>query len=112
MNYLSVSLAVTGLLAICGSAVAASDRMEDGQKAYESACASCHETGADGAPQTRQQEMWTDRSDLWDAVLSEHARKGYLQMPARGGSADTNDYDVNAAAEYMLTITHPELSHD
>jgi cytochrome c5 len=112
MNYLSVSLAVTGLMAICGSAIAASDRMKDGQKAYESACASCHETGTDGAPQTRQPEMWTDRSDLWDAVLSEHAQKGYLKMPPRGGSDDASNYDVNAAAEYMLTITHPGLSHD
>ena len=33
-------------------------------------------------------------------------------MPAKGGDEDASDYDVEAAAEYMLTITHPELLAD
>ena len=92
--------------------MAASDRLEDGRVAYEAACARCHETGVDNAPVTGNAKSWADRSNLWDAVLSEHAQKGYLRMPAKGGSVDTSEYDVDAAAEYMLTITHPDMPQD
>ena len=42
------------------------------------------------------------------ALLNE----GYLGMPAKGGNARLSEYDVDAAVEYMLTITHPELPRD
>jgi cytochrome c5 len=42
------------------------------------------------------------------AVLEEHAKDGYLAMPARGGEPGLCDLDVSAAAEYMLTLTHPD----
>ena len=112
MQTLSMSVAVISLLAASGSGMAASDRLEDGRVAYEAACAKCHETGVDDAPKTGNTQDWVGRSNLWDAVLSEHAQKGYLRMPAKGGSVDTSEYDVDAAAEYMLTITHPDMPHD
>jgi len=112
MKTVSTSVAVMSLLAASGLCMAASDRLEDGSKAYEAACASCHETGVDNAPVTGNTKDWAGRSNLWDAVLSEHAQKGYLRMPAKGGSVDTSEYDVDAAAEYMLTITHPDMPHD
>ena len=91
---------------------AGSERLEDGKKSYEAICASCHEAGADGAPVTGNREDWEDRSHLWEAVLFEHAEKGYIKMPARGASDYATDYDVQTAAEYMLTITHPDLPRD
>jgi cytochrome c5 len=112
MKTLSTSVAIISLLTASGLCMAASDRLEDGSKAYEAACARCHETGDDNAPVTGNAKDWTDRSNLWDAVLSEHAQKGYLRMPAKGGSVDASTYDVDAAAEYMLTITHPDMPHD
>lgn len=104
-------------LALClvmGSSfcAAASDRMEDGRKAYEERCASCHKYGSQGAPVTSEPKDWAERSDLWEGVLFEHAQKGYIDMPAKGGDETASDYDVQAAAEYMLTITHPELPAD
>ncbi len=45
-------------------------------------------------------------------MLFEHAEKGYINMPARGASDYATDYDIETAAEYMLTITHPELPRD
>jgi len=95
-----------------GFSAAASDRMEDGRKAYENRCASCHQDGSNGAPVTNEPEDWAERSDLWGGVLFEHAQKGYIDMPAKGGDATASDYDVEAAAEYMLTVTHPELPAD
>jgi len=112
MKTLPLSIAVISLLAVSGSSLAASDRLEDGREAYEAACASCHETGVDNAPKTGNSKDWEGRSNLWDGVLTEHAEKGYLGMPAKGGNKDASEYDVEAAAEYMLTITHPDMPHD
>ena len=82
------------------------------REAYQATCSSCHEDGGKDAPQTNSAQDWADRSSLWQAVLFEHAEKGYLKMPAKGGSKDASEYDVDAAAEYMLTITHPDMPRD
>ncbi|MEP4149047.1 MAG: c-type cytochrome [Halioglobus sp.] len=102
----------TVVLFSLGMTVGASERLDDGKKTYERACATCHETGVEGAPIVGKKEDWSDRSDLWEAVLIEHAEKGYIKMPAKGNAEYATDYDVSAAAEYMLTLTHPEMDHD
>ncbi len=79
-----------------------------GKQAYEKVCAECHEEGIDGAPKTGDQAAWAGRSWLWEAVLFEHAKDGYLSMPARGGEESLDDATVEMAAEYMLTKTFPE----
>jgi len=88
------------------------DRLALGQQTYEQACASCHDSGEQGAPVTGKREQWEGRSDLWQAVLFEHAKSGYLDMPGRGGQSDLTDEAVEAAAEYMLGLTYPELPKD
>jgi cytochrome c5 len=84
----------------------------NGKLAYENICAGCHEKGVEGAPRTGDREAWDGRSRLWAAVLSEHARKGYGAMPARGGMDTLSDADVNKAAEYMMRLTYPEAHRD
>ena len=101
----------TLLLAVSGFAAAA-QRMEEGKAIYEKTCGTCHETGVDGAPITGQAEDWEHRSGLWEAVLFEHANKGYLKMPAKGGDKSPTENEVDLAADYMLTITHPDLPRD
>ncbi len=49
---------------------------------------------------------------MWEAVLFEHADKGWLAMPARGGDPDLESADVEVAAEYMLHLTFPKLPED
>jgi cytochrome c5 len=107
-----VQLITAGALLFGTFQVTASDRMVDGKTAYEAMCASCHDKGKSGAPVIRNTSDWQNRSHLWDAVLVEHADKGYLNMPARGGTDIATQYDVQAAAEYMLSITHPDLPRD
>jgi len=80
-----------------------------GQQAYEEICAGCHEEGLDGAPRTENREDWEGRSWLWEAVLFEHARCGYEDMPAKGGCTTLDDVTVTKAAEYMMALTYPEL---
>ena len=79
-----------------------------GKQAYDQVCAECHEEGLDGAPRTGDREAWAGRSWLWEAVLFEHAKDGYLSMPAKGGEESLDDAIVEMAAEYMLTKTFPD----
>ena len=80
--------------------------------AYEQACADCHETGRDNAPRTGDPDAWAGRSALWEAVLFEHAQKGYFEMPPHGLDGRFSDDEVAAAAQYMLEITHPDRPRD
>jgi cytochrome c5 len=99
-----------------GAAVAATDvvprtpiveRAERGRAVYEEVCARCHAQGLDGAPVPGRPGDWDNRSRLWQSVLFEHAKQGYLKMPARGGEQSLAGEDVEAAAEYMLGIAYP-----
>ena len=84
----------------------------DGEAAYMEHCSGCHETGMLGAPREGQPEEWAGRSNLWQAVLMEHAKTGYFEMPARGGRSDLSDEIINAASEYMIELTFPDRQKD
>lgn len=84
----------------------------NGEAAYVEHCAGCHETGMLGAPREGEPADWQGRSNLWQAVLMDHAKTGFFEMPARGGKSDLPDDVVNAAAEYMLEITFPDRPKD
>lgn len=83
-----------------------------GAAAYEKGCARCHEQGDAGAPVTGDQDAWTGRSWLWEAILVEHAKQGYLGMPALGENVQLSDAEISLAAEYMLRQVHPEVPPD
>jgi cytochrome c5 len=87
-------------------------RLALGRETYEEICARCHDEGVDGAPVIGNRETWSDRSQLWSVVLTEHAKAGYLEMPARGGVGELTDEEIEAAGEYMLGETYPELPAD
>jgi cytochrome c5 len=84
------------------------DALAIGQRAYEDLCAGCHEEGLYGAPKTGDLAAWEGRSWLWEAVLFEHARVGFNQMPAKGGDSQLDEATVTKAAEYMLTLVYPD----
>lgn len=84
----------------------------DGEAAYSENCAGCHETGMLGAPREGEPQDWKGRSNLWQAVLMDHAKTGFFDMPARGGKSELPDGVVNAAAEYMLEKTFPNRPED
>ena len=83
-----------------------------GLDVYQDHCASCHDAGLDGAPVTGKRSDWENRSGLWVAVLAEHVKAGYLQMPARGGVSPLSDLSVTQAVEHMMLQTFPEKPAD
>ncbi|MBT8091887.1 MAG: c-type cytochrome [Gammaproteobacteria bacterium] len=84
----------------------------NGERHYKEYCAGCHETGMLGAPITENSEDWADRSQLWDAILLDHAITGYFEMPAKGGRMNLPDDVVKSAAEHMLRMTYPDRLQD
>lgn len=105
-------IALLIILALLGGCEADDPVALSGQQAYELACARCHDEGIDGAPRTGDSSAWAGRSPLWEAVLFEHAKKGYLDMPAKGGDESLGGTTVERAAEYMLLITFPDAPRD
>ncbi|PWF55163.1 c-type cytochrome [Massilia glaciei] len=77
---------------------------DTGKKIYAQACAACHTSGIIGAPKFADKAAWVDRLKQGNAVLYEHAIKGFQgkagMMPAKGGSA-ASDEEVKAAVDYM-----------
>ena len=112
--------AAVGLAACASDSARRADSVEDaiatssinGEAAYNDYCSGCHEAGMLGAPIVGDASDWADRSQLWDAVLLDHAITGYLEMPAKGGRMDLPEEVVKAAAEYMLETTFPDRLHD
>ena len=114
---LTATVLVTGLL-LSGCALNSDDKAKaadegiNGEAAYLEYCAACHEQGMFGAPREGEPRDWESRSSLWQAVLMEHTKEGYFDMPARGGTTNLPDEVVNAAAEYMLETTFSDRPKD
>jgi cytochrome c5 len=98
--------------AVVAEAMIETNEALSGAAAYEKACASCHEQGPENAPKTGDRDAWAGRSWLWEAVLIEHARQGYLGMPAQGDGVQLSDREISLAAEHMLRQVHPEVPPD
>lgn len=114
---LTAAIVATGFVLVgCANgtdeSASSADEALNGEAAYEEHCAGCHETGMLGAPREGEPIDWEERSNLWQAVLMEHANTGYFDMPAKGGKSDLPDDVVNAAAEYMLEQTFPNRPED
>ena len=103
---------ITLALAASGDTLGETARLEDGKKVYEAHCARCHESGIMGAPKSSEPSGWDPRSDLWDAVLAEHAENGYFKMPAKGGASGATEYDVDVAVEYLMSLVNPDRAPD
>jgi cytochrome c5 len=123
----TILLSCLFVLAACGGETSSPDAAEtvaapaeaetsngkvSGAAAYEHYCIGCHETGLLDAPVVGNAEEWAEVSRLWQAVVVEHAKDGYFDMPAKGGRPELTDEVVQAAVEHMLSITYPDLPMD
>jgi cytochrome c5 len=80
-----------------------------GKALYNSACIACHGAGVAGAPKIADKAAWAPRIKQGNAVLYEHALKGFQGkagvMPPKGGSS-APDADVKAAVDFMVASSH------
>lgn len=94
--------------AISGPTVTADPEknLQMGEKYYQRSCASCHDTGAGGAPLLGDQTLWKARIDQGLETLVHHAIDGFKSsacvMPPRGGDAGMRIEAVALAVRYMV----------
>ena len=73
-----------------------------GNEVVQAVCASCHATGANGAPKIGDQKAWGKRASQGLASLTQHALDGIRKMPAHGGSPSLTDLEIARAVTYMI----------
>ena len=65
-------------------------------------CAGCHMAGVANAPKTGDKVAWQERADKGLAALTSSVINGLNVMPARGGSALT-DEEIPIAIQYLMS---------
>jgi cytochrome c5 len=71
-----------------------------GEEVYKAVCTNCHAAGALGSPKFGDAGAWGPRIGKGEALLLEHALKGFNAMPPQGGG-DLSDLEVQRGVVYM-----------
>lgn len=102
-------LAPVGELCMAGDAcaaavveLAAAGGARSGDAVYSTKCATCHATGAAGAPKLGDAAAWGPRAEKGKDTLYTHAIGGFNGMPAKGLCFDCSDDEIKAAVDYMV----------
>lgn len=82
--------------------VAAVRGSRSGQHVYEYKCATCHATGAAGAPKLGDAAAWAPRIGKGIDTLYTHAIAGFNAMPAKGLCFDCSDDEIKASVDYLV----------
>lgn len=77
---------------------------ERGGEIYRASCAECHDGGKENAPRLQDGEAWKGRSFKAFSVMNDHAKSGFLAMPARGGNPKLTKQDIADAVFYMTQV--------
>lgn len=71
-----------------------------GEEVFKAQCTNCHTAGMLGAPKLGDAGAWGPRIAKGEALLLEHALKGFNSMPPQGGG-DFSDLEVHRGVVYM-----------
>lgn len=100
MKSLPVARALILSFGIAGAATAA--QAADGKAVYDKACAVCHAAGVANAPKFGDKAAWGPRVGAGVPTLVATVIKGKGAMPPKGGAANLQEADIQAAVEYMV----------
>jgi cytochrome c5 len=96
-------LACAAAVSLLGSQAFAADLPQSGKEAYEKGCASCHTSGAGGAPKVGDHAAWGMRIGQGRRTLYKHTIEGQGTMPPRGGTT-WPDATIRAAVDYLVSL--------
>src|SRR6185503_12767945 len=97
-----IRLVVAAALAIAAPCMLAQAAERSGKEVVEKVCASCHATGAQGAPKIGDRKAWSKRASQGLTSLTQNALKGIRGMPAHGGKLELTDLEIGRAVTYMV----------
>ncbi len=72
-----------------------------GEAVYTEVCASCHGSGALGAPKYGNKADWGKRNAQGFDTVVKNATNGIRAMPPRGGNPDLSDIEMSRVVAYM-----------
>lgn len=84
-----------------GLGIVANSQAATVEQRYGSACATCHGSGAGGAPKKGDAAAWAPRLKQGEATLLAHIKNGFRAMPPRGLCNDCTDAEYKALIDYM-----------
>ena len=73
-------------------------------------CATCHESGRNGAPKIGDRAAWIPRLKRGLDPLVASAVHGHGPMPSRGGLPDLSDAEIRGAIVYMFSYGVPPVA--
>lgn len=97
---ISTMVACLAMAVTANSALAAKERT--GAQVVRTVCAKCHAAGEKGAPKVGDIMDWGARMSGGMSSLTEHAVRGYREMPAHGGESAVTDLELTRAIVYMI----------
>lgn len=98
-----ITVIVFSLAASLASQTASTQgRERSGKEVVDKVCASCHATGAKGAPKIGDRKAWAPLASRGLTSLTESALKGVRNMPPHGGSMALTDIEIERAITYMV----------
>lgn len=80
----------------------ASGAGRSGEEIYNTKCATCHATGAAGAPKPGDFANWAPRLEKGIETLYQSAINGYNGMPAKGLCFDCTNEELKTSVDYMV----------
>jgi len=97
---------------VAGGLALAQGGERTGEQIVKQQCATCHQTGVNGAPRIDDRAAWARRMKFGLNATVRSATKGHGAMPARGGLADITDAEVRSAILYMFYPGAPAVTAD
>jgi cytochrome c5 len=95
---------VIAALALCAApgSVAAQQAERSGKEVVDAVCATCHATGAHGAPKIGDKKAWEQLASQGLGGLTKNVLTGIRQMPPHGGNFLLTDTEIQRAITYMV----------
>jgi cytochrome c5 len=101
-RWLLAPMLLAGAAMVGSQAAQAQAPERSGKEVVEAVCASCHASGANGAPKIGDKKAWAKRASQGLTSLTDHALKGIRNMPSHGGKANLSDLEIGRAVAYMV----------
>ena len=101
--FAGAAVASAVVLASVPASAAYGDR--SGKDVVDTVCATCHATGANGAPRIGDPAAWSARAARGLTGLTQSALNGIRKMPAHGGNPGLSDVEIERAITYMVNAS-------
>ncbi len=102
-----LALIVAFLTALAGcSTTKPEDQKPDyarGSQVFNGFCAECHLNPENEAPQLDESDDWDLRTHQWVAVMQDHVKSGFLEMPPKGGHPELTSQNISDVLYFMET---------